>query len=184
MGRYASVEQAKNAGAVGTDMEIEAALADGEIIIERYCRDVFAPTALGYLIPVDVYGVGYLPVTAYTVDVGTLGYDGRTWTADGYSSYATGTEFLVTGDYGWRTTPAQVTAANARLAARALPVAFTAAADAEGNPSGRPPAPTVQDATDPGPPQVRQGSAEYERTTGDPVVDAWLEPYKSNRVLI
>jgi hypothetical protein len=55
MGRYASVEQAKNAGAVGTDMEIEAALADGEIIIERYCRDVFAPTALGYLIPVDVY---------------------------------------------------------------------------------------------------------------------------------
>jgi hypothetical protein len=42
----------------------------------------------------------------------------------------------------------------------------------------------VQDATDPGPPQVRQGSAEYERTTGDPVVDAWLEPYKSHRVLI
>src|SRR3954470_8809824 len=151
MGRYASVEQAKNAGAVGTDTEIEAALADGEIIIERYCRDVFAPTPLGYLIPVDVYGGGYLPVTAYTVDVGTLGYDGRTWTADGYSSYATGTEFLVTGYSGWRTTPAQVSAANARLAARPLPGALPRAARAGGHPERPPPRPHGAGRHRPGP---------------------------------
>ena len=187
MGRYATVAMAKDAGATGTDIEIEAALADGELIIERYCRDVFVPTDLTYTVPVDVWGVGWLPVTAYTVNVGTLGYDGRTWTADADytgAAFPADTEYDVPGDYGWRTCPAQVSAANARLAARALPAAFTAQADAEGNPTGRPPAPTMQDETDPAPPQGRQGQAGTERTTGDPVVDAWLEPYKQNRVLI
>ena len=183
MGRYATTDMAKDAGATGTDTDIEAALASSEIIIERYCRDVFVPTDLSFTVPVDVWGVGWLPVAAYTVDVGTLGFDGHTWTADGTGPFDGSVEYDVSGDFGWRTCPEQVSMASARLAARARPAAFTAQADAEGNPIGRPPAPSMQDETDPAPPQGRQGAA-TERTTGDPVVDAWLEPYKINRVLI
>jgi hypothetical protein len=184
MGRYATVEMAKDAGATGTDTDIEAALTDGELIIERYTRDVFAPTDTGYLVPVDVWGVGYLPVGAHAVDVGTLDFDGRTWTADGLPPFPAGMEFYVAGDYGWRATPRGVAMANARLAALACPAPFTAQTDGEGNPIGRPPAPTVADETDPAPPSQRQGDAEYGRTTGDPVADQWLEPYKQNRVMI
>ncbi len=183
MGRYATVAMAKDAGATGTDTDIEAALASSEIIIERYCRDVFVPTDLTYTVPVDVWGVGWLPVAAYAVDSGTLGFDGHTWTSDDTGPFDVYTEYDVSGDYGWRTCPEQVSMASARLAARVLPAPFTAQADAEGNPVGRPPAPTMQDETDPAPPQNRQGVA-TERTTGDPVADAWLEPYKISRVLI
>jgi hypothetical protein len=184
---YADVAAARAAGATGTDTEITAALLDAEITIDRYCRDHFAPAQLSFRVPVDAYGVGYLPVIAYAVDVGTLGYDGRTWTTDEFppfGGYCSGIEFDVPGDYGWRTTPTPVSQAAARLAALYRPAPFTAQADDEGNPIGRPPAPTVADETDPAPPTQRSGSAEYERTTGDPTVDAWLEPYKSNRVLI
>jgi hypothetical protein len=184
---YASITQARAAGAVGTDTEVAAALDSALVTIDRYCRDHFKPDSLTFRIPVDAWGTGYLPVIAYAVDVGTLAYDGRTWTSDGYppfGGYATETEFDVSGDYGWRTTPAPVIDAAARLAALYSPGPYTPAADAEGNPSGMPPAPTLQDLSDPGPPLQRQGSPADQRTTGDPVVDAWLEPYKSNRVMI
>lgn len=183
MGRYASVQMAKDAGATGTDTEIEAALDSGEVVINRYCRDVFTPADLAFLVPVDEWGRGYLPVTCYALTdavQGSLDYDGRTWTAAGFPPFPS-MEFLVAGDYGWREVPLPVAMANARLAAMYLPAPFTAQTDAEGNPIGQPPAPTEGDQTDPGPPTARTPT---DRTTGDPVADAWLEPYKTNKVLI
>jgi len=184
---YASITQAKAAGAAGTDTEIAAALESAQITIDRYCRDHFKPDDLSFRVPVDEWGTGYLPVIAYATDVGVLGYDGRTWSTDTFppfGGYYSGTEFDVAGDYGWRTTPAPVIDAAARLAALYSPGQFDGQADAEGNPIGMPPAPTLQDQSDPGPPTQRQGSPATERTTGDPIVDAWLEPYKTNRVMI
>lgn len=184
---YASITQARAAGAVGTDTEIAAALQSAQITIDRYCRDHFTPDELTFRVPVDAWGTGYLPVIAYAVDVGTLGYDGRTWTTPEFppfGGYGSDTEFDVPGDYGWRTTPAPVVDGAARLAALYSPGIYEAQADAEGNPAGLPPAPTLQDQSDPGPPLQRQGSPADQRTTGDPIVDAWLEPYKSNRVMI
>jgi len=181
---YATITQARAAGAQGTDMEIAAALDSARVTVDRYCRDHFKPDPLGFVVPVDEWGQGWLPVIAYSVDTGDLAPDGRTWIADGWPPFPAGIDFYVSGDYGWRTTPAPVVDAAARLAALYSPGVYTAQADAEGNPTGIPPAPTAQDQSDPGPPQQRQGSPADQRTTGDPVVDAWLEPYKSNRVLI
>jgi hypothetical protein len=181
---YASIEAAKAAGAVGTDTEISAALADAKIVIDRYTRDLFVPTDMSTTVEVDTTGMGYLSLWAASVDVGTLGTDGRTWWAEGALPFPTGAAFEVPGDYGRRVIPRPVSNAAARLAALYCPAPFTAQADAEGNPIGRPPAPTKQDETDPAPPSARQGEADYERTTGDPVTDHWLEPYKTNRVLI
>lgn len=181
---YATITQARAAGAAGTDTEVAAALSSAQITIDRYCRDRFTPAQLSFLVPVDSWGQGYLPVIAYAVDTGTLGYDGRMWLADGYPPFGADSEFLVTGDYGWRTTPAPVVDAAARLAALYSPAPFTGQADGEGNPIGRAPGSTAQDESDPAPPSQRQGSPADQRTTGDPIVDAWLEPYKANRVLI
>jgi hypothetical protein len=181
---YASIDQAKAAGAVGTDTEITQALRDAKIVIDRYTRDLFEPTDMSTYVEVDATGMGYLDRWAASVTVGTLGTDGRTWWATGALPFPTGAAFEVPGDYGHRVTPVPVSNAAARLAALYCPAPFTAQADAEGNPIGRPPAPTQQDETDPAPPSQRQGEADYDRTTGDPVTDHWLEPYKTNRVLI
>lgn len=182
---YATLDQAKDAGAVGTDTEINAALDSAKIVIDGYTRSLFEPTVTSYVVTVDIFGMAYLPVWAASVNVGALAADGRTWTADGSPPFdGYGATWEVSGDYGARVTPEAVSRAAARLAALWCPAPYTAQADAEGNPIGRPPAPTMQDETDPAPPSQRQGGPEYERTTGDPVVDNWLEPYKTNRVMI
>jgi hypothetical protein len=181
---YASIDQAKAAGAVGTDTEISQALADAKIVIDRYTRDLFVPTDMSTHVEVDTTGMGYLSLWAASVDVGTLGTDGRTWWAAGALPFPSGAAFEVSGDYGRRVIPRAVGNAAARLAALYCPAPFTAQADAEGTPIGRPPAPTMQDESDPAPPSQRQGGPDYERTTGDPVTDHWLEPYKTRRVLI
>lgn len=172
---YCTIDQAKSAGAVGTDTEIQAAIANAQTVIDLYTRSIWEPTDT--TIPVAVSnGVGRLSRWAASVESGSLGSDGHTWYASGL---VTG-EVFVAGDYGTRETPLGVQMAAARLAAMYSPAPFTAQADDEGNPVGRPPAPTQQDETDPAPP----GGMNYERTTGDPVADAWLEPYKTNRVLV
>lgn len=181
---YASIDQAKAAGAAGTDTEITAALLDAKEVIDRYTRDLFVPTRMSTYVEIDSSGWGFLALWAYSVDIGTLGPDGRTWWAAGALPFTTDVPIEVPGDYGRRAIPRSVSNAAARLAALYCPDSFTAQADAEGNPIGRPPAPTMQDATDPAPPSQRQGDAATERTTGDPVTDHWLEPFKTNRVLI
>jgi hypothetical protein len=172
---YCTIDQAKAAGASGTDTEIQAAISSAQLVIDLYTREIWEPTDTTVRVAV-CNGVGRLPRWANTVETGSLGEDGHTW----YSGGLVVGEVLVAGDYGSRETPVGVQMAAARLAATYSPTAFTAQADDEGNAIGRPPAPTKQDETDPGPPD----GVDYERTTGDPVVDAWLEPYKTNRVLI
>jgi len=175
---YATEQQARDAGASGTPTEIEAALVWSRATIDIYCRALFAPTDLTVEVMVGD-GEGRLPYWAATVTTGTLEVDGRTWHPDDWGSGV----YHVEGDFGYRDTPAPVQMASARLAAVYSPAEFTAQADAEGNPIGRPPAPTQQDESDPSPPQQRAG-ASGERTTGDPVADAWLEPYKTRRVMV
>jgi len=176
---YCTIDQAKDAGASGTDTEIQAAIDSATLVINQYTREMWEPTTTTISVAVS-YGVGRLSRWAASVTTGSLDPDGHTW----YPGYLASGEFLVDGDFGSRETPLGVQMAAARLAAMYSPVPFTGQADAEGNPIGQPPAPNPQDETDPGPPKQRQGESEYERTTGDPVVDAWLEPYKTNRVLV
>jgi hypothetical protein len=176
---YCTIDQAKAAGASGTDTEIQAAIDSAGPVINQYTREIWEPTTTTIMVAVS-YGVGRLSRWAASVQTGSLGSDGYTW----YAGYMASGEFPVTGDFGSRETPLGVQLAAARLAATYSPIPFTAQADAEGNPIGRPPASTEQDGTDPGPPQQRQGVPASERTTGDPIVDAWLEPYKTNRVLV
>lgn len=176
---YCTIDQAKNAGASGTDTEIQAAIDSAKTVIDQYTREIWEPTTTTISVWTS-YGVGRLSRWAASVTTGSLEPDGYTW----YSGYLVSGEFLVDGDFGSRETPLGVQMAAARLAATYSPIPFTPQADAEGNPIGRPPASTEQDGTDPGPPQQRQGVPATERTTGDPIVDAWLEPYKTNRVLV
>jgi len=75
---YATITQARAAGAQGTDTEIAAALDSARVTIDRYCRDHFKPDPLGFVVPVDEWGQGWLPVIAYSVDTGDLAPDGRT----------------------------------------------------------------------------------------------------------
>jgi hypothetical protein len=176
---YATINQAKAAGAAGSDLEVATALVWSSYVIDNYTRAVWSPVNLTVRVHVaDNWGrLFYWCSSAAT---GTLDPDGRTWHPD---------DGIGLGDYdvsvvaGPTCTPSAIQLASARLAAQASPQPFTAQADAEGNPVGRPPASAQSDLTDPGPPQGRQG-ATNDRTTGDPVVDAWLEPYKTNRVLI
>jgi hypothetical protein len=147
----------------------------GDVGSEHVRREIFEPTATSVAVVVS-NGVGRLPRWAASVTTGTLDEDGYTWYPDDLGSG----EYWVSGDFGSRDTPVGVQRATARIAAMYSPTPFTAQADAEGNPIGRPPAPSQQDETDPSPP----GGMNYERTTGDPVADAWLEPYKTNRVLV
>jgi hypothetical protein len=172
---YCSLDQARSAGASGTDTEVQAAIDAARIVIDAYTREIWEPTSLTLQVQVSL-GEGRLSRWAASVETGSLGVDGHTWSPD---DLGTG-QYDVAGDFGSRSTPAGVQMAAARLAALFAPAPFTAQADAEGNPIGRPPAPTMQDETDPGPPS----GVANERTTGDPVVDAWLEPHKTNRVMV
>jgi hypothetical protein len=172
---YCTIGQAKSAGATGTDPEIQLAIDSAMWVVNTYAREIFEPTATSVAVVVS-NGVGRLPRWAASVTTGTLDEDGYTWYPDDLGSG----EYWVSGDFGSRDTPVGVQRATARIAAMYSPTPFTAQADAEGNPIGRPPAPSQQDETDPSPP----GGMNYERTTGDPVADAWLEPYKTNRVLV
>src|SRR6185295_4285512 len=113
---------ARAAGAQGTDMEIAAALDSARVTVDRYCRDHFKPDPLGFVVPVDEWGQGYLPVIAYSVDTGDLAPDGRTWIADGWPPFPAGIDFYVSGDFGWRTTPPAFT--RRRPMPRATPPAY------------------------------------------------------------
>jgi hypothetical protein len=177
---YASIEDAKAAGAGGTDDEIANALVWSGWAIDQYTRTVWSERPMTASVYVSD-GWGRIPVWCSVALTGTLDPDGHGWWADD--------PFLPTGEYqvevvaGPPNTPPAINRASARLAAQMSPLPFTAEADAEGNPIGRPPAPARSDLTDPGPPTGRQGEAN-DRTTGDPTVDAWLEPYKVNRVML
>ena len=176
---YATINQAKAAGASGTDTEIAAALDWSAYVIDKYTRNVWSPRTMEVL--VSCYNnVGRIPIYCTSATTGTLDSDGHTWHPDDW--WGAG-DYLVSVEAGTETVPPAVTRASSRLAAQSSPTAFTAQADAEGNPIGRPPAAAMSGETDPAPPQERSGQA-GDRTTGDPVVDAWLEPYKMNRVLI
>jgi len=182
---YCTIDQAKSAGASGTDTDIQAAIDQAKTTIDQYCRETFEPTNAVLTVYVgDVYG--RLPRWAASVTEGTLDVDGFTWypptTYPWSYSGMVGGEWLVSADIGSREVPLAVSRAAARLAAVYSPAPFSGQADAEGNPIGRPPAPTLQDETDPGPPQGKAGGGE--RTTGDLVADSWLEPYKVNRVMV
>jgi|KBSMisStaDraftv2_1062788.scaffolds.fasta_scaffold742638_2 hypothetical protein len=179
---YATQQQAMDAGAAGTPEEIDAALLSARVVIDRYTRHVWAPTQIAFRVVTDDTGTARLPMLCYGVDTGILDDDGHTWMPDGWWIMA-GQEWVVVADAGTRNTPVPIARACARLAAVYSPEPFTAQADAEGNPIGRPPATTEADQTDPGPPQIRSGQP-GDRTTGDAVVDAWLEPFKMNRVMV
>jgi len=183
---YCTIDQAKSAGASGTDTEIQDAIDQAQVVIDLYCRETFQPTTTILTVWAND-GTGRLNRWAASVDTGVLDADGRTWHPDDLGCG----EYLVSADIGSRQTPVAVGRAAARLAAIYSPAPFTAQTDSEGNPTGRPPAPTQQDATDPSPPQHKAGQpvdqtggAPNERTTGDLIADAWLEPYKTNRVMV
>lgn len=180
---YCSLDQARAAGASGTDTDVQAAIDQAKVTIDLYCRETFEPTDAVLTVFVGD-NVGRLPRWAASVTEGTLGADGFTWTPPSpYDySYVVAGEWLVQADIGSRAVPLAVARAAARLAAIYCPAPFEGQADAEGNPIGRPPAPSVQDESDPAPPQNKAGGGE--RTTGDLVVDSWLEPYKTNRVMV
>jgi len=182
---YCTIDQAKAAGASGTDTEIQAAIDQAKETIDFYCRETFEPTDAVLTVYVGE-GYGRLPRWAASVTEGTLDADGFTWyppyTYPWAYSGLVGSEWLVPADIGSRTTPVAVQRAAARLAAIYSPAPFQGQADAEGNPIGRPPATSLQDQTDPAPPQNKAGGGE--RTTGDLVADSWLEPHKVNRVLV
>lgn len=182
---YCSIDQARAAGASGTDTDVQAAIDQSKTTIDLYCRETFEPTNEVLSVFVGADGQGRLSRWAASVEEGYLGVDGFTWSPISetwYYPYVVAGEYHVSADVGSREVPLAVQRAAARLAAIYSPAPFNAQADAEGNPIGRPPAPHQQDETDPSPPQGKAGGGE--RTTGDVVVDAWLEPYKTNRTLV
>lgn len=182
---YCTIDQAKAAGASGTDTEIQAAIDQAKATIDLYCRETFEPTNAVLSVFVGADGQGRLSRWAASVEEGYLAVDGFTWSPvaeDWYYPYVVAGEYHVPADIGSREVPVAVQRAAARLAAIYSPVVFTGQSDAEGNPIGRAPGSTLQDESDPAPPTLKAGGGE--RTTGDLVVDSWLEPYKTNRALV
>gem|GEM_PF-4374311 len=114
---YCTIDQAKSAGASGTDTDIQAAIDQAKVTIDQYCRETFEPTNAVLTVYVgDVYG--RLPRWAASVTEGTLDVDGFTWYPPttypwSYSSVVGG-EWLVSADIGSRTVPLAVSRAAAR----------------------------------------------------------------------
>lgn len=184
---YCSLDDAKAAGATGTDPEITAAIATASRVVDDYCRWAFGPRDATIEVVCGHGGLGRFnrPVTA--VESGVL-FPDQWWQSPDLGSGP----YWVDVTLGELVVPEGVKWATARLAGIYCPTPFTAQADEEGQAVGQPPTSNPQDETDPSPPQARQGSPTGaagagqgpERTTGDPVCDAWLEPYKTNRVMI
>lgn len=59
--RYCTLEQARSAGADGTDAEVGAAIATARVLIDRYCADSFAPTPMTLVAIVGGDGTALLP---------------------------------------------------------------------------------------------------------------------------
>lgn len=172
---YCTVDDAKAAGAGGTDAEITQAIIDAGAIVDTYTRSAFSPRLLTQIVWTDVEGWGRLPRPTISVECGTL-YGDHRWQSPGPQAG----EWAVPGVVGMSTTPTSVVRATARLAAMLSPMPFTAQADEEGQAVGRPPAPSQDDMKDPAPPKADAAS----RTTGDPGADALLNPYKINQVMV
>ena len=130
---------------------------------------------------VDMWGRGRFALPTISVTEGTLDPDGQ-WTAPSPDGYLAA-EWLVDTVAGYPEVPAAVSRCAGRLAAVLAPAPFTAQADAEGQPIGRPPASPIDDGTDPSPQQTK-ATDDPELTTGDPVADLMLTPYRRNRVMI
>jgi hypothetical protein len=172
---YCTVDDAKAAGAVGTDEEIEAAIRDAGTLVDVFTRSAFSPRLLTQICYTDAAGWGRLGRPTISVECGTL-YGSYRWLAPLPGGQA---EWAVPGVVGMEFTPTSVVRATARLAAMLSPAPFSGQADEEGQPIGRPPAPSQSDLTDPAPPVGTPSS----RTTGDPVADQWLAPFRTNQVL-
>ena len=172
---YCTVADARAAGAEGSDEEIEAAIVTAGELVDTYTRSAFSPRLLTQVVWTDAAGWGRLPRPTLSVECGTL-HGFHRWLAPSF----TAGEWAVPGVVGFEVTPTSVIRATARLAAMLSPAPFTAQADAEGQPVGRPPAPTQDDLQDPSVKAAEAGT----RTTGDLVADALLNPYKINQVLV
>lgn len=175
---YCSIADARSAGAHGSDDAIELAIAGAEDLIDRYCRSRFEPTSLDQLISVGADGIGRFPLPTSAVAEGELLGDNGLWRAPSFGP----AEWLVSTTAGEAEVPVTVSVVAARLAAMLAPAAFTAQADAEGQPIGRPPAPAISDETDPGPTGAAPDEAPH--TTGDKIADEMLTPYRRNVVMI
>jgi hypothetical protein len=173
---YCTIDEAKAAGATGDDQAITTAIRTASRVVDDYTRWAFGPRDVTIEIVCGTNGLGRFnrPVTAVTE--GQLLPD-HYWIAPAQLPGS----YLVEVTLGEVDVPEGVKWATARLAGTYCPTPFTAQADAEGQAEGQPPASHPQDETDPSPPKFRGPG---DRTTGDPVVDAWLEPYKANRVMI
>jgi hypothetical protein len=66
--RYATLAQARAAGATGTDAEVLAALDEARRRIDRYCGDVFAPTRMELVTNVRADGTALLRRRVRSVD--------------------------------------------------------------------------------------------------------------------
>jgi len=173
---YCTIDLAKAAGAVGTDQEITTAIETASRVVDDYCRWAFGPREADIEVLCGANGLGRFNRPVTEVSDGTL-LPGRYWLAP----FGLSGTYLVTVTMGEVTIPEGVKHATARLAGIYCPTPFTAEADSEGQAVGQPPTSNPQDETDPSPPRQRGAG---DRTTGDPTVDAWLEPYKANRVMI
>lgn len=173
---YCTIADAKAAGATGDDQAITTAISTASRVVDDYCRWAFGPRDATIEIVCGNNGLGRFnrPVTAVTE--GTLLPD-HYWIAPALLPGS----YLVEVTLGELDVPEGVKWATARLAGIYCPTAFTAQADDEGQAVGQPPTSNPQDETDPSPPQLRGAG---DRTTGDAICDAWLEPYKANRVMI
>ncbi len=65
--RYCTIQQARDAGATGTDTEVGDAITAARRLIDRYCEDSFTPTPMTLVAVVQPTGVALLPRTVQQV---------------------------------------------------------------------------------------------------------------------
>ena len=132
---YCTIQEAKDAGATGTEDEIEAAIEAAEELIDAYTGDRFATTVMTVmgtysngqiLLPVRLQSISTVRFVGHDTDVDTTAYRLRTsatlgdidaleWIGggSGYNGYRA----TVTGVFGYATTPWAVRRAAALIAA-------------------------------------------------------------------
>lgn len=64
---YCTIEQARQAGAVGSDPAVAEAIVDARELIDRFTGDVFEPTTIAVTARVAPDGTAHLPLTVRTV---------------------------------------------------------------------------------------------------------------------
>lgn len=67
MSSYASIDEAKSAGATGTDVEIEAAIVEASERVERYTGELFTPSPLTIEAVVDGDGLAHMRKRIQTI---------------------------------------------------------------------------------------------------------------------